>query len=75
MIDINSEFRYTYGIEIDKESELIMRGSIRAIGGLMVAFGAVGGMDTCTDAQLLPLLLVALVGLAVMASGVKAMNQ
>jgi hypothetical protein len=32
-------------------------------------------MDTCTDAQLLPLLLVAVVGLAILASGVKAMNQ
>ena len=75
MIDINSEFRYTYCIEIDKESELIMRGSIRAGVGFLVTFGAVGGMDTCTDAQLLPLLLAAVVGLAILASGVKAMNQ
>jgi len=52
-----------------------MRGSIRALVGFLVTFGAVGGMDTATDAQLLPLLLAASVGLAVMASGVIAMNK
>lgn len=52
-----------------------MRGSIRALVGFLVTFGAVGGMDTATDGQLLTLLPVALVGLAILASGVSAMNN
>ena len=51
-----------------------MKGSIRAILGLIVVFGAVGGMDNATDGQLLALLPIAVVGLLVMYSGVRVMK-
>lgn len=43
---------------------------IRAILGFLMVFGSVGGMDNATDAQLIPLVLVAIAGLAIMAAGV-----
>jgi hypothetical protein len=52
-----------------------MRGSIRAIVGLLVVFGVAGGIDTATNEQLLALILVAAAGLGLMASGVSAMNE
>ncbi len=52
-----------------------MRGSIRAIGGLLVVFGVCGGLDTATDSQLLTLLVFAAAGLGLMASGVSAMQE
>ena len=51
-----------------------MRGSIRAIVGLLVLFGVAGGLDNATDAQLLPLVVIGLVGAVIMYSGVTAMN-
>lgn len=51
-----------------------MRGSIRAIVGLLVVFGVAGAIDTATDSQLLTLLVFAALGLGIMASGVNAMN-
>lgn len=51
-----------------------MRGSIRTFIGLLVVFGSVGGMDNATDAQLPVVIVVALAGLALMYSGVRAMN-
>lgn len=52
-----------------------MKGSIRAIVGLLVVFGAVGGVETSlTTAAMLVSSAVALVGLAVMGSGVSAMK-
>ena len=51
-----------------------MTGSIRAFGGFMLVFGAVGGMDN-VDAPLLTLVAVAVLGLAFMASGVSAMRK
>jgi hypothetical protein len=48
---------------------------IRFIVGLFVVFGAVGGMDNATDGELLPLLGVALVGLALMYFGTEKMKQ
>lgn len=51
-----------------------MKGSIRAILGLIVVFGAVGGMDNATDGQLLALLPIAVAGLLVMYSGVRVMK-
>ena len=51
-----------------------MRGSIRAILGLLIVFAAAGGLDNATDAQLLPCVVIAAVGLAIMASGVYAMK-
>lgn len=49
-----------------------MKGMIRFVVGLVVVMGAVGGMDTATDMQLIPLLGIALLGLASMASGANA---
>ena len=49
-----------------------MRGSIRALFGLLLVIGAAGGIDTATDAQLLGC--IAIAGLGIMASGVSAMN-
>jgi hypothetical protein len=51
-----------------------MKGSIRAIVGFILLFGAVGGLDTATDAQLYVVVLVACAGLAIMCSGVLAMK-
>lgn len=50
-----------------------MQGSIRFGIGLLVTFGAVGGMDAGND--LLSCLLLAVFGLLCMFSGVKAMNH
>jgi hypothetical protein len=52
-----------------------MKGSIRAILGLLVVFAAVGGIDNATDSQLLVESLIAVLGLAIMYSGVSAMNR
>lgn len=52
-----------------------MTGSIRAFGGFMLVFGAVGGMDNNPDASLVTLVAVAVLGLAIMASGVSAMRK
>ena len=52
-----------------------MRGSIRAIVGLLVVFGAAGALDNATNEQLLSIVLVAAAGLGFMASGVSAMNE
>lgn len=52
-----------------------MKGTIRAIIGLLVVFGSVGGMDNAVDTQLYTVLLpIALVGLGLMYSGVSAMS-
>lgn len=51
-----------------------MRGSIRVFAGLIVAAGVAGGLDTATDAQLLPLALIGAAAAFVMYSGVRAMN-
>jgi hypothetical protein len=56
------------------EKELMMKGSIRTGLGFLVVFAAVGGIDNATDGQLVTLLPIALVGLALMYSGVRAMN-
>lgn len=51
-----------------------MRGSIRFVVGLLLVMGAVGGMDNATDAQLIPLTVIAFIGLALIAWGNTAMN-
>lgn len=51
-----------------------MKGSIRTIGGLLVVFGVAGGIDTATNGQLVTLVGLAIAGLALMASGTKAMK-
>lgn len=48
---------------------------IRFFIGFLIVFGSVGGMDTATDAQLLALVPVALVGLALMQVGVNKLNR
>ncbi len=52
-----------------------MKGSIRIIVGLLLVMGAAGGIDNATDAQLLPLLGLAALGLFSMYSGTKAIND
>ena len=52
-----------------------MRGSIRAFVGLFIVFGAVGGMDNAADGDLLLSTTLAVVGLFIMYSGVRAMNR
>ena len=52
-----------------------MRGSIRAILGLLIALAAAGGMDNATDSQLFLNVVVAAIGLVIMASGVRAMGE
>jgi len=52
-----------------------MRGSIRAFVGFFIVFGAVGGLDTAADDQLLLVTSVALLGCLLMYSGVSAMNR
>jgi hypothetical protein len=55
-----------------------MRGSIRTIVGLVVVMGAVGGLDTTMNSQvvqLVSLCAMAAAGLGLMASGVSAMNS
>ena len=52
-----------------------MRGMIRVFVGLVVVMGAAGGLDNATDAQLFPIVAMAAVGLAVMASGVSASKE
>lgn len=51
-----------------------MRGSIRFIAGLLIAMGSVGGLDT-GSATLTEGIIAAAIGLAIMYSGVKAMNN
>ena len=52
-----------------------MRGSIRTFVGLFVLMGVAGGLDTATDAQLLPLVVIGALAIALMYSGVRAMNN
>jgi hypothetical protein len=53
--------------------EVNMRGSIRTLGGFLIVFGAVGGMDS--GEAVLPCLALAIIGLYIMYSGVTAMNR
>ena len=52
-----------------------MKGLIRVLTGLVVTMGAAGGIDTATDAQLIPCIAIAIVGLAILASGVSASKE
>jgi hypothetical protein len=51
-----------------------MKGSIRAITGLIIILGAAGGLDNAADDQLLLATSVAVLGLLLMFSGVSAMK-
>lgn len=48
---------------------------IRVVIGFLMVFGAVGGMDNATDANLLPLVAIAVAGLAIMAAGVNKITK
>ena len=48
---------------------------IRVIVGFFLVFGAVGGMDNATDAQLLPLVAIAALALVSMYFGVQKVNK
>lgn len=48
---------------------------IRAILGFLMVFGSVGGMDNATDAALVPLMVVAVLGLTLMYFGVNKINR
>lgn len=50
-----------------------MRGSIRTLVGFLMVFGAVGGLDN--GSPLVACVAIAAAGLALMASGVSAMNS
>jgi hypothetical protein len=47
---------------------------IRTVIGFLMVFGSVGGMDNATDGQLIPLLALAVTGLALMYFGTKKIN-
>jgi hypothetical protein len=51
-----------------------MQGSIRSVVGFLVAFGAVGTLEVDPAASVVTMGAVALVGLAILASGVQAMK-
>lgn len=52
-----------------------MKGSIRFFLGLIIVFGAVGGMDANPEASLLALLGLSVAGLGLMYSGARALSQ
>ncbi len=52
-----------------------MSGSIRMLVGFLIVFGAVGGIEVNPDADLLVQMLIAVVGLAVMLTGVFTMKE
>ena len=52
-----------------------MKGSIRALVGFLIAFGAVGTLELDPSASLFVQVSIALVGCAVMYSGVCAMKE
>lgn len=52
-----------------------MRGSIRTFLGLVLVLGAAGGLDTASDSELVYCVLVAFVGVVMMATGVSAMKS
>jgi hypothetical protein len=47
---------------------------IRVILGFLMVFGSVGGMENASDAQLVPLMLTAIIGLTLMYFGVEKIN-
>ncbi len=52
-----------------------MKGSIRALVGFLIAFGAMGTLDADASASVLVQTGIALVGCAIMYSGVRAMKE
>jgi len=52
-----------------------MKGSIRLAVGFIVVFGAVGGLDYATDMDCVILTIVAVMGLGLMYSGIRASEK
>ena len=52
-----------------------MSGSIRALVGFLMVFGAAGGVDTATDSELFLIAGIASAGVMLMMSGIKAMKE
>lgn len=52
-----------------------MKGSIRTIAGFLIVFGAVGGLDHDPTVSIGLMAFIAAIGLAIMYSGVSAMNR
>ena len=52
-----------------------MKGSIRALVGFLIVYGAVGSLDADPQASVLAMGALATAGLALMASGVNAMGK
>lgn len=50
-----------------------MKGSIRVFAGLLVAYGSIGGIEN--GGSIAAGLIAAILGLALMASGIRAMNR
>ena len=50
-----------------------MKGSIRFFSGLLITYGAVGGIDN--GSAIVPALLIAVVGLVIMASGAMVLRK
>jgi hypothetical protein len=59
---------------LNEKTGVVMKGSIRAFIGFLIAFGAVGTLDFDPSASLLVQTGIACLGLAVMYSGVCAMK-
>lgn len=57
------------------EKGVAMKGSIRALVGFLIAYGAVGSLDADPQASILAMSALAAAGLALMASGVNAMGK
>jgi hypothetical protein len=64
------ETLYNGSIKSTKEHKMI-----RTFIGFFMVFGAVGGMDNATDGQLLPLMALAIAGLALMYFGTRKINE
>jgi hypothetical protein len=58
-----------------EKKEFVMKGSIRVLVGLLIAFGAVGTLDFDPNASVLVQGGIALLGCLVMLSGVRAMKS
>ena len=52
-----------------------MCGSIRMLVGFLIVFGAVGTIEVNPDADLLVQMIIAVAGLAIMLTGVSAMQE
>lgn len=52
-----------------------MQGSIRMVVGLLITMGGVGGIDSVNAGEVALACLIAAAGIAIMASGVRAMNE